>query len=367
MARARGAGIGRRPARATARSPRPRRRRRTLTLALSRKRERGPGSATAPVAPGKDDEGPPRFSLPTQSDRDAWLRGGFRLSLGLTYGRLAGLEGVPSGGCSARPCASACASTPTGRCSRRFNTTTRRTPAGFRRSASRARSIPPGTRPGTSHSRSASASGDHRGREQQTRRRPAPRRNRHLVHVPQRVAAAAGLQRRGGGGTGARGVDVRARAANVDGPGPGGARSVDRLRERHRARRARQRAGDRAATVLAPRRRHRDVELHVGAQRGPVLSPHDRLPAVRIDAPGGSRSRSTDRAPPGPVPSRFAARAPNLHSARAGRDSPTPLQSGSAGDPLGNVYEVSIASGSGSTWGLCPSLDNPAEAEAERE
>ena len=45
----------------------------------------------------KDDEGPPRFSLPTQSDRDAWLRGGFRLSLGLTYGRLVGLEGAPSG------------------------------------------------------------------------------------------------------------------------------------------------------------------------------------------------------------------------------------------------------------------------------
>ena len=52
----------------------------------------------APVAPvSKDDEGPPRFSLPTQSDRDAWLRGGFRLSLGLTYGRLVGLEGAPSG------------------------------------------------------------------------------------------------------------------------------------------------------------------------------------------------------------------------------------------------------------------------------
>jgi hypothetical protein len=56
---------------------------------------------TAPVAPvasaAMDEEGPPRFSLPTQSDRDAWLRGGFRLSLGLTYGRLAGLEGAPSG------------------------------------------------------------------------------------------------------------------------------------------------------------------------------------------------------------------------------------------------------------------------------
>ena len=60
--------------------------------------------APVPVAPAtpvsassKDDEGPPRLSLPTQSDRDAWLRGGFRLSLGLTYGRLVGLEGAPSG------------------------------------------------------------------------------------------------------------------------------------------------------------------------------------------------------------------------------------------------------------------------------
>ena len=56
-----------------------------------------PVVTAAPGAPGKDDEGPPRFSLPTQSDRDAWLRGGFRLSLGLTYGRLVGLEGAPSG------------------------------------------------------------------------------------------------------------------------------------------------------------------------------------------------------------------------------------------------------------------------------
>ena len=57
-----------------------------------------PVDAVAPPArDGKEEEGPPRFSLPTQSDRDAWLRGGFRLSLGLTYGRLTGLEGAPSG------------------------------------------------------------------------------------------------------------------------------------------------------------------------------------------------------------------------------------------------------------------------------
>ena len=56
------------------------------------------GAAPAPAATGtKDDDSPPRFSLPTQSDRDAWLRGGFRLSLGLTYGRFVGLEGAPGG------------------------------------------------------------------------------------------------------------------------------------------------------------------------------------------------------------------------------------------------------------------------------
>ena len=53
-------------------------------------------AAVSPAA-AKDDEGPPRFSLPTESDRDAWLRSGFRLSLGAVYGRLAGLDGAPSG------------------------------------------------------------------------------------------------------------------------------------------------------------------------------------------------------------------------------------------------------------------------------
>ncbi len=45
----------------------------------------------------KDDEGAPRLSLPTEADRDAWRRAGFRLALGLTYGRMYGLEGAPSG------------------------------------------------------------------------------------------------------------------------------------------------------------------------------------------------------------------------------------------------------------------------------
>jgi hypothetical protein len=44
-----------------------------------------------------DDDGEPRLSLPTEADRDAWARAGFRLSLGLAYGHMAGLEGAPSG------------------------------------------------------------------------------------------------------------------------------------------------------------------------------------------------------------------------------------------------------------------------------
>jgi hypothetical protein len=55
-----------------------------------------PPPAPAPAAV-KDDDAPPRLSLPTESDREAWKRAGFRLSLGLTYGRLEGLEGAPSG------------------------------------------------------------------------------------------------------------------------------------------------------------------------------------------------------------------------------------------------------------------------------
>lgn len=51
------------------------------------------------LAPGKpsDDDGEPRLSLPTEADRDAWQTSGFRLGLGLAYGRLAGLRGAPSG------------------------------------------------------------------------------------------------------------------------------------------------------------------------------------------------------------------------------------------------------------------------------
>jgi hypothetical protein len=56
-----------------------------------------PAPTDASSATAKDEEGEPRLSLPTEADRDAWKRSGFRLGLGLTYGRLIGLEGAPSG------------------------------------------------------------------------------------------------------------------------------------------------------------------------------------------------------------------------------------------------------------------------------
>jgi hypothetical protein len=49
------------------------------------------------AARAADDDGEPRLSLPTEADRDAWARGGFRLSLGFLYGRIDGLDGAPSG------------------------------------------------------------------------------------------------------------------------------------------------------------------------------------------------------------------------------------------------------------------------------
>ena len=44
-----------------------------------------------------EDEGEPKLSLPTEADRDAWLRRGFRFGLGISYGQLQGLDGAPSG------------------------------------------------------------------------------------------------------------------------------------------------------------------------------------------------------------------------------------------------------------------------------
>ena len=57
-----------------------------------------PGNPPAiATAKDKDDEGEPRLSLPTEADRDAWKRSGFRLGLGVVYGRITGLDGAPSG------------------------------------------------------------------------------------------------------------------------------------------------------------------------------------------------------------------------------------------------------------------------------
>jgi hypothetical protein len=53
----------------------------------------------APAAAGsfRDEDGQAKLSLPTEADRDAWLRSGFRLGLGATYGRLYGLDRAPDG------------------------------------------------------------------------------------------------------------------------------------------------------------------------------------------------------------------------------------------------------------------------------
>lgn len=44
-----------------------------------------------------DEDGAPRLSLPTEADRVAWQKPGFRLALGGGYGQLVGLGGAPSG------------------------------------------------------------------------------------------------------------------------------------------------------------------------------------------------------------------------------------------------------------------------------
>jgi hypothetical protein len=49
-----------------------------------------------PVITGEQDA-PPKLSLPTEADRAAWTRPGFRLALAAGYGELHGLRGAPSG------------------------------------------------------------------------------------------------------------------------------------------------------------------------------------------------------------------------------------------------------------------------------
>lgn len=56
------------------------------------------GTTTAPISAKPDDEeGVPKLSLPTEADRVAWLNPGFRLGLGLVYGRMYGIHGPPDG------------------------------------------------------------------------------------------------------------------------------------------------------------------------------------------------------------------------------------------------------------------------------
>ncbi|MEO6776016.1 MAG: hypothetical protein ABI467_23850 [Kofleriaceae bacterium] len=65
-------------------------------VAMAQTTERG--TTTSPIAKqSDDDDGTPKLSLPTEADRIAWQRSGFRLGLGLVYGRFEGLRGAPSG------------------------------------------------------------------------------------------------------------------------------------------------------------------------------------------------------------------------------------------------------------------------------
>lgn len=50
-----------------------------------------------PAPASDEEEGEPRLSLPTEADRVAWRRAGFRVALGASYGELAGAGGAPSG------------------------------------------------------------------------------------------------------------------------------------------------------------------------------------------------------------------------------------------------------------------------------
>ena len=57
----------------------------------------GAASASRSAPETDDEDGLPRFSLPTAADRQLWESAGFRLALGLAYGQLRGVNGPPSG------------------------------------------------------------------------------------------------------------------------------------------------------------------------------------------------------------------------------------------------------------------------------
>ena len=72
-----------------------------LVLAAAPARADDSGTVTKPSGSSNItnvvEEGEPKLSMPTESDRVAWTKSGFRLGLGLAYGRLEGLRGAPSG------------------------------------------------------------------------------------------------------------------------------------------------------------------------------------------------------------------------------------------------------------------------------
>jgi hypothetical protein len=72
-----------------------------LVLALAMPVDAGEPAQPAPASDEKpisdEEEGEPKLSLPTEADRIAWQRSGFRVGLGFVYGQLAGLGGAPSG------------------------------------------------------------------------------------------------------------------------------------------------------------------------------------------------------------------------------------------------------------------------------
>ena len=70
----------------------------TAVGAPARAQTKESGNTTAPIsAKADDEEGVPKLSMPTEADRVAWQKSGFRLGLGLAYGRFDGLRGPPSG------------------------------------------------------------------------------------------------------------------------------------------------------------------------------------------------------------------------------------------------------------------------------
>ena len=69
----------------------------TTTVATATEDETPRVAAGLPTSATDEEEGEPKLSLPTEADRQAWKRPGFRLGLGFGYGELVGIGGAPSG------------------------------------------------------------------------------------------------------------------------------------------------------------------------------------------------------------------------------------------------------------------------------